>query len=506
MGKVRKRQRHRTTENRMAPLPSFLPGMRGGANWHVTVADTQPKTLNMFGGPAEMVIPQIKSTKDRHAVLHEMFHAAHSPLEGACTIPNPFDAGVIEARDITFAEELRIQLLTRANIGGEFMLHDEMESMTQTLTSYMKVYLMNPTPGNFKEVFYWATVIWPHAKAWPNGELSGYVLLTEEGEHLGQMRQLFMVVRRGLEQLVTTFEHPIGKMFDTRTPYDWDTVLHMAEIFNNIGQNSHETVQEMLAGDAMNAKMEQTLEEIGAEEGDDFQTMRDKLKEYSEKNSKYSYVNRDLTRSRPVNKLDYDPSDIMGDTNIWGKMKIKRPVLDRRLDRFDQKRARYKATEEGAIPRYPHRAFSDGRIFSKRRKTPGGSVLIDDSGSMHFSTEEIEAIMKAAPAVKIAAYSGDWQVGELSILGDGGKWCEPNRKNLPAGGNNLIDYPALEWLAEQPEPRIWVTDGYVVPKDESKMREAYIQCIEFCYTHNINRVDTASDAHRVFTGKDLLYR
>jgi hypothetical protein len=310
------------------------------------------------------------------------------------------------------------------------------------------------------------------------------------------------------EAIYSKYATPIHQMFETKTPYDWDVVLHMASDFDIVVKNGERHAQNKANFSKLQEQAEEELAKKG-EEGDDFEEMKKdaQARFKPQQGDMMRDPRRDIFTKPPVNEQEYDPLNPPElNTPLWGDMIIKRPVLNRKLDFFDMKRAKSRATLEGAIPRYPHRAFSDGRIFNKRRKTPGGSVLIDDSGSMHLAEETLEAIIKAAPAVVIGAYSGNYTDGQLSILAENGKWCRPAGKNMPAGANNLVDFPALQWLAEQPAPRIWVTDGYVVPRDENRMYEAYVQCIEFCYANDINRVDSASDAHRVFTGKHLLYR
>jgi len=50
--------------------------------------------------------------------------------------------------------------------------------------------------------------------------------------------------------------------------------------------------------------------------------------------------------------------------------------------------------------RYPHRISpaGDGSCFSRKRKTKGGTLLIDCSGSMHLSNADIRDIVHALPA------------------------------------------------------------------------------------------------------------
>ena len=132
-------------------------------------------------------------------------------------------------------------------------------------------------------------------------------------------------------------------------------------------------------------------------------------------------------------------------------------------------------------------------------------MLIDDSGSMSWLPEEIEAIMIAAPAVTIGAYSGARATGILKVLARNMRRVTKGDIKTPYGGND-VDLPALEWLAEQAEPRIWVTDGRVHPGQGGDPLAAAEECVDFCIKHNINVVEDAKQAHEVFTGQRALYR
>lgn len=68
-----------------------------------------------------------------------------------------------------------------------------------------------------------------------------------------------------------------------------------------------------------------------------------------------------------------------------------------------------------------------------------------------------------------------------------------------------MDIPALEWLAQQSEPRIWVSDGMAIP-ETGQMDKAIEECAEFCRRNKINRVDNPQDARDVFLGRKEIYR
>ncbi|MEL0039124.1 MAG: hypothetical protein VW799_08525, partial [Halieaceae bacterium] len=85
------------------------------------------------------------------------------------------------------------------------------------------------------------------------------------------------------------------------------------------------------------------------------------------------------------------------------------------------------ASNMGRNPRRMHRLLTDPdkRIFDKYVKAVGGVVLIDCSGSMSLSKEDVKEMMLAAPGCTVIGYSCTWQGGvhNTFILGEKGKIC-----------------------------------------------------------------------------------
>ena len=509
----------------MAPPPKFLPGLRGSADWHMREArpGETPHTLNTMGGTAEMVLPTDDSFETKHTTMHEMLHAAHSPMESPKTIPNPFGEGVIEGRAIMFSEELRIGILSRALVGGEGMIWCKPGEVDNTIKGFAQLLLRAAETGDaadLTECFYWYAVLWPHYPKWPSDprddlwkhfeKTAGGYKEIRDNPILLEAYEFGMVITKWFHNVVYSgFRREIQKVFSTQKPYDWDIALKIALAMQQTGEAYN---RGKAKATAQSDRLEQLRGQAEAFDGeDDFTDMLDRAEtDYTAKPSPRGLGAAEVERTGEIATHPDRTEELKNIDKLkeveWGKMKIKRPKLTMVLDRMMRRRSRYRAAEEGVIPRYPHRMVTDGKVFSRRRKTPGGSVLIDDSGSMHLETKQVHAIMKAAPAVIIAAYSGNWHTqGELSILAEDGRMCEVTRENLPKGSNNLVDFPALQWLAEQPEPRIWVSDGEVVPQSGPEAHAIY-QCVEFCYANNINRVETAEKAHKVFTGKEAVYR
>jgi hypothetical protein len=125
----------------------------------------------------------------------------------------------------------------------------------------------------------------------------------------------------------------------------------------------------------------------------------------------------------------------------------------------------WKYSEFGVF-KYPWRALpsSDYQCFSLARHKYGGTVLVDFSGSMSIDNEQVNALLNSAPYATIAAYGSDRhdsRYGFVVILAEDSKKGLSKSARAYIGSGNVVDGPALQWLAKMPAPRIWVSDGGV---------------------------------------------
>lgn len=154
----------------------------------------------------------------------------------------------------------------------------------------------------------------------------------------------------------------------------------------------------------------------------------------------------------------------------------------------------YRSSSYGGRIGAPSRVNTDGVIFRNRRMTRGGgTVLIDCSGSMSFSVEDVEKILQAAPAVTIATYNGSGSHGELRIVAARGRRADSSDLIPPYGGN-IVDVPALEWLGRQPSrPRLWVSDGLVTAAGDSLSSNVAAMAERIVRKYGIARVENVSE-------------
>ena len=145
----------------------------------------------------------------------------------------------------------------------------------------------------------------------------------------------------------------------------------------------------------------------------------------------------------------------------WGEMTIHTPAMSVNLQGRLQNGRSYRASDYGYNPKYISRYCIDKKIFKQKQRVKGGTILIDASGSMNFDGNDILEIMQLLPAVNIAMYNGSHNTGDLHIIAKNGMRVNDKYIADYVGRGNVIDGPALQWLASMPERRIWVSDMQV---------------------------------------------
>lgn len=132
------------------------------------------------------------------------------------------------------------------------------------------------------------------------------------------------------------------------------------------------------------------------------------------------------------------------------------------------------------------RLYTDGYVFADRPRTKGGgAILIDTSGSMSLTPDDVLMLCVAYPGGIIASYSSSGHQGYLRIIAKNGKRVTDDMLATPGPGNG-VDGPALDWLATQPGPRYWISDAGV---EGGAVGLRY--CLEVCRKAKITRVDDA---------------
>ena len=173
----------------------------------------------------------------------------------------------------------------------------------------------------------------------------------------------------------------------------------------------------------------------------------------------------------------------------WGEMRIE--TLHTSQNRPVPAAARRIAfSDHGAVLGAAHRLHMDGRVFTRRRRQRGGTVLIDASGSMRFSPSDLERVITAAPLATVGIYGGRGRSGTLTIVASKGRMAASALiKAASCQHGNVVDGPALRWLARQPEPRIWISDGRVTGIADQPSSDLAVDAIHICRKARITRAE-----------------
>ena len=146
------------------------------------------------------------------------------------------------------------------------------------------------------------------------------------------------------------------------------------------------------------------------------------------------------------------------------------------------------------------------RIFTNKVRVKGGMVIVDISGSMSLSQEDIEAIVEAAPAATILAYSQTHYTSANAWLLAKRGWRVREIPNIGGAGNG-VDGPALVWGIKNRhpnEPIVWVSDGEVTSNGGGQNDRIILQCAQLVKKHKIIMIPSVEEAVKMFKAGKLI--
>ncbi len=173
--------------------------------------------------------------------------------------------------------------------------------------------------------------------------------------------------------------------------------------------------------------------------------------------------------------------------DIWEELKVSNPILTRSvMGAIGKKRV---ASATGRSPRRISRLLTDPerRIFDRTVRGAGGVLLVDTSGSMSLSEEQVREMVSFAPSALVAQYSGGSRIKpNLYVIANKGRMVD--KLPRPNGGNG-VDFPALKWAVKKRQrhnsPVIWVSDGGVTGKRDAHNQDLVMECVKLLKKENI---------------------
>ena len=145
------------------------------------------------------------------------------------------------------------------------------------------------------------------------------------------------------------------------------------------------------------------------------------------------------------------------------------------------------------------------RMFAQRVRSSGGVVVIDQSGSMDLTPEEVGEILQVAPEALVIGYSH--RPGDLSGIANA--WLLAHRGRIattPPAGNvgNGVDGPVLRWAlshARRGDPFVWITDGQVTDSNDHPCTALTQECASLVRRHHIPLARDVLEARTYLRGR-----
>ena len=210
----------------------------------------------------------------------------------------------------------------------------------------------------------------------------------------------------------------------------------------------------------------------------------------------------DLQRNKMKGEVGQPPKDDIREQQ-WCKLKPAFPKLELvHNGRMNRKR---RPNELGKTPKYLNRLLTDPsrRIFAKKTKSLGGVVIIDCSGSMDLTNDNIEKLVTSASGSTVWAYSAtcrDYELENLWLIANKGKRV----RALPSfHGGNGVDLPAIafanRYRRNKSDVMIWISDGMVTGNGDTTNSRLRRATAHFIRKHNIHHVKELSEAMKLLS-------
>ena len=221
------------------------------------------------------------------------------------------------------------------------------------------------------------------------------------------------------------------------------------------------------------------------------------------KNKAKDLDSTDRSKGYVLDVIDVDTSGSVPH-ELSGHMVITKPPMDISIAPILTGKSS-RSSSEGAIVTRPDRMYTDGGIFSKKKRRSakiGGTVLVDVSGSMSIDPDIIYSqVKKFGGSMTWAVYAGDTlsDVGELVIYSHNGYAIDPSRYTRWCGHGNVVDVPAIDWLVDQKGPKTLICDLDFTGRGDSRRSDI----TEYCYTMILkHKIKVFTSLHKFVKGEE----
>ena len=195
-------------------------------------------------------------------------------------------------------------------------------------------------------------------------------------------------------------------------------------------------------------------------------------------------------------KVHPKPRDLQG---RWEPLVVSKPELS--VNHTGKLGRRVIAADSGREPRYINRIVTDPerRIFSRKTRALGGVVVIDCSGSMCLSEDDLDRLLKASSGATVLCYSGGYNHPTKPNVWVVARKGRMMRKLPEFPGDNAVDGPAIVYAStlrdNGGQPLIWVSDGYVTGINTGTGDEKLQKDMDYIKRrHRVIQVETVQEA------------
>lgn len=161
----------------------------------------------------------------------------------------------------------------------------------------------------------------------------------------------------------------------------------------------------------------------------------------------------------------------------------------------------------GKSPRRLHRLLTDPdrRVFDRVVRGKGGVVVVDASGSMRLTAQDVRRVVESAPGATVLVYTvlngtlledGSAKHPNCWVLADKGRMVD----TMPFDGGrcNGVDLPALRhaltYRNRATVPVVWVSDCQVTGMNDHSTEHLLMETLRFVMRNNIIVMPTVDEA------------
>lgn len=448
------------------PMPDILGRLdKTNGQWEIRNVPMEPGKARTYVVGHQMDVPVGDTAQERLVRAHEMMHAKASPAEEWQAW---IDRGMATPQALEVAEEFRVNTLV-ARAGFDIKaLTDGSEKATGERIGLNEdwaqgVYMTAAFAGTGRLAPFIAGVR-KHNPEWAKS----YKALASRLAFMAKKIETFMLGATRIDK--QSGLAPYGFVYAEA----WAMMLD--QIANPPKSDEDEDAENSPEGEANAVVL-----------GEDGEGIRGGVGEGGKKVPTKPRVNADeIKKMKPMKKIG----------GWWDDLRVERCPMPRVSPGGMGRKKR--AADRGRYPRRIHRMLVDPqrRVFDAKKRGNGGVVLIDGSGSMHFTQSDIIKLVEAAPGATVAVYSsrGNKETPNLFIVADKGRMAAvaPERET-----GNGVDRPAIEWAITQKQhaaaPVVWITDGAVHGPGQGYYDQMALDCLR---TVLQNKVVMAPDVTR----------